>query len=351
MANILYGVNGEGSGHSSRAREVLRHLVAHGHRTHVVSFDRGLRNLKEEFDVTEIYGLRFAYVENQVRYRKTVLKNLVSMPRAARSLRQLEHLAGEWGIDAVITDFEPLSYRVARHCKLPVLSIDNQHCLTHAVVDYPRRYRKEAGAAALVTRFMVPRADRYLITSFFDAPLRKPGAALVPPILRNEVLQALPHTGDSVLVYLTAPSQQMVELLQRVRQRFICYGFDREGEAGNCVFRRPGIESFLSDLVSCRAVIANAGFSLISEALHLGKPYLAIPVRHQFEQAFNAYWIDRMGYGAYWDELNKERIESFLFNLEGYRATLDRYPRRDNSVLFTEVDRFLSSRRSATAGR
>ena len=69
MANILYGVNGEGSGHSSRAREVITHLEAQGHQVHVASFDRGYRNLKDEFDVTEIDGLRLAYVENRVRYR------------------------------------------------------------------------------------------------------------------------------------------------------------------------------------------------------------------------------------------------------------------------------------------
>src|SRR6266700_4083244 len=58
MANILYGVNGEGSGHSTRALEVLSHLQARGHTLHVASFDRGLRNLQGHFEVTEIYGLR-----------------------------------------------------------------------------------------------------------------------------------------------------------------------------------------------------------------------------------------------------------------------------------------------------
>jgi uncharacterized protein (TIGR00661 family) len=38
------------------------------------------------------------------------------------------------------------------------------------------------------------------------------------------------------------------------------------------------------------------GFSLVTEALHLGKPYLAVPVQHQFEQIFNAYWLDKMGH-------------------------------------------------------
>jgi len=56
---------------------------------------------------------------------------------------------------------------------------------------------------------------------------------------------------------------------------------------------------------------ANAGFSLISEKLYLGKPYLAWPVKRQFEQVFNAYYIGETRYGAYWDDLNKERVESF----------------------------------------
>jgi UDP:flavonoid glycosyltransferase YjiC (YdhE family) len=62
MANILYGVNGEGSGHSTRAKEVISHLQNKGHKIHVVSFDRGLRNLRESFSVKEIFGLSITYV-------------------------------------------------------------------------------------------------------------------------------------------------------------------------------------------------------------------------------------------------------------------------------------------------
>src|SRR3979411_1328790 len=99
MANILYGVNGEGAGHSTRAREVLSHLAARGHTIHVASFDRGWRNLSQQFDVTEIYGFRFAYVNNRVRYKRTIAKNLVTMRQAAKSVRQLKGLIAAWKID------------------------------------------------------------------------------------------------------------------------------------------------------------------------------------------------------------------------------------------------------------
>src|SRR5246500_628779 len=108
MPNILYGVNGEGAGHSSRALEVIAHLEAQGHRVHVASFDRGYRNLKDDFDVTEIDGLRLAYVHNRVRYRKTVLRNLLHLPQTARTVRSLERKAAAWDIGLVITDFEPI---------------------------------------------------------------------------------------------------------------------------------------------------------------------------------------------------------------------------------------------------
>ena len=342
MANILYGVNGEGAGHSTRANEVLSHLVARGHQVHVASFDRGLRNLQERFEVTEIYGFRLAYVNNRVRYKRTIARNLLSAPQAAKSLSRLKKLVDEWKIDLVITDFEPLTCHLGHANHLPVISIDNQHCLTNAVVSYPKQYRRDAAAAKLVTRLMTPRADTYLVISFFTAPIRKRNTFLFPPLLRREILSAKPTTGDHVLIYVTSPAPALAKLLSSVRSRFVAYGFGREGQEGNIFYKKPSLDGFFEDLVSARAVVANAGFSLVSEALHLGKPYLAVPVSHQFEQIFNAYWLEKSGYGAYWDELNKERVEAFLYNLPHYRESLAQYPRQGNGALLAKLDELIA---------
>jgi len=342
MANILYGVNGEGSGHSSRAREVITHLQAKGHRVHVASFDRGLRNLKDDFEVTEIGGLRLAYVHNRVRYGKTVLRNLLGVPQATRSIRALGRKAEAWNLDIVVTDFEPISCHLGHKLGLPVIAIDNQHLLTDTEITYPREYRREAAATKLVTRLMTPRADAYLVISFFLPKVKKKRTFLFSPISREEVLRTVPSDGDFVLVYVTSAVAELADLLKKVNQRFVCYGFNQEGTTGNVEFRKPGLDTFLSDLSRCRAVIANAGFSLISEALYLGKPYLAWPVKRQFEQVFNAYYINRMGYGAYWEDLNKERVESFLFNLDSYRKNLAGYPRVDNAALLAKIDALIA---------
>ena len=342
MPNILYGVNGEGSGHSSRAREVITHLQSRGHKVHVASFDRGLRNLQNDFDVTEIDGLRLTYVENRVRYGKTVLRNFRNLPHAARSIRALQKKAESWNLDLVITDFEPVSCHVGHKLGLPIIAIDNQHLLTDAEITYPPEYRKEAAAAKIVTRLMTPRADAYLVTTFFTPAVTKRHTFLFPPILREAILRARPTEKAHALVYVTSPAQELADLLRTVRQRFVCYGFNREGVDGNLTYRKPSLDRFFEDLCTCRAVIANAGFSLISEALHLGKPYLAWPVRRQFEQVFNAFYVAKMGYGAYWDDLYKERVESFLFNLADYREKLRTYPRSGNAALLAKLDSLIA---------
>ena len=71
MAKIVYGVSGEGSGHSSRAREIINHLEQLGHTVKVVSYDRGYRNLKNDFDVFETEGLHIASSDNRVSKVKT----------------------------------------------------------------------------------------------------------------------------------------------------------------------------------------------------------------------------------------------------------------------------------------
>jgi uncharacterized protein (TIGR00661 family) len=343
MANILYGVNGEGSGHSTRAKEIISHLQQQGHKLHVVSFDRGLRNLRESFPVTEIFGLRLTYVNNRVRYKRTLASNLIKAPRAARSLKELSRLVDKNEIDLVITDFEPLCCHVGHRKRLPVIAIDNQHAITNTRVSLPRGFRRDVAAVKVVTRMMTPHADAYLVLSFFPAPVKRRNTFVFPPVVRQEVLSTTPQAGDHVLVYVTSPAKELAALLSHVRCKFVAYGFGTEGQEGNIVFKKPSMDGFLRDLAGAKAVIANAGFSLVSEALYLGKPYLAIPVKNQFEQTFNAYHIDKLGYGAWWKELGKEQIESFLFNLPFYSENISSYPREGNSAIMAKVDQLIGT--------
>jgi uncharacterized protein (TIGR00661 family) len=181
------------------------------------------------------------------------------------------------------------------------------------------------------------------VISFFTAPVRKRNTFLFPPLLRQQILDAIPTEGDHVLVYVTSPAPALAKVLSSVRCRFVAYGFGRDGRDGNIFYKKPSTDGFFADLTSARAIVANSGFSLVTEALHLGKPYLAVPVSHQFEQIFNAYWLQKSGYGAYWEDLNKECVESFLYNLPHYREALAQYPRQGNGALLNKLDSLIAS--------
>lgn len=338
MARILYGVAGEGSGHSSRAKEVIEYLINKGHIVKVVSYDRGYKNLKPYFDVEEIFGLRFVYRKNEVQPIETVFRNFMHLSDAVKSFDKVNRIADKFKPNIVFSDFEPVSAMVANSKKLPLISIDNQHRLTNTKIEYPKKYKKDALAAQVVTKLMVMNAKAYLAIDFTSSKVIDKKTFLFPPILRKEVLDIKTFEGDYVLVYFTSSFENLLPIFKQVNKKFVVYGFDKNKKEGNITFKKAGQKEFLKDLANCQGIVANAGFTLMTEALYLRKPYLAVPVKGQFEQVFNAYYLDKLGYGKYWDELDKEKIESFLFNLDLYKKNLKKYKKENNSKIFKKID-------------
>src|SRR5262249_12823826 len=80
---------------------------------------------------------------------------------------------------------------------------------------------------------------------------------------------------------------------------------------------------FLDDLGSARAVVANGGFSALSEAIYLRKPVLSIPVWHQGEQQLNAAWLAHLGLGARSRSLTPEVLRRFLASSEFHTPARD----------------------------
>ena len=341
MAKILYGISGEGSGHSSRAREMLTHLIAQGHEVKAISYDRGYKNLSNDFDVHEIVGLTIVSEDNKVSPLRTVLENLRGLKDGVRSFRTTRRkFFKQLKPDCVITDFEPTSAYLANYYDIPLISLDNQHRMRYMDYERPNGFSKDARVTETVIRAMVPKPDVSLITTFhFDKPIND-HTFLFPPILRKSVLDLQPRNDGHILVYATAGFDSLISLLPAfVRERFLIYGYNRDEQDGNLHYRPFSQSDFLDDLASAKAVIATAGFTLITEALHLGKPYLALPMQGQFEQVLNAYMLNKLCYGAAAYELTGHDIAAFLYHLEDYQEQLRGYPREGNH----KIQEFLDS--------
>jgi len=341
---IVYGVSGEGSGHAARAGVVLAHLVARGHEVKVASYDRGSRALRDQFDVLEIEGLSIGTADNQVSLVKTFTENIAKLSDGVRSLRALKSgLFESFRPDVAITDFEPMTAYLAHHFRVPLVTIDNQHAMRYVEFACPSELRRQALITANVIRSMVPKPDVSLVTTFQRGPLKNRRTFLFAPIVRPAVLALEPTHSEHVLVYFTKGFDSCLDLMRGFeREHFVVYGYDRDAREGNLQFKRASNAGFLADLAAARAVISTAGFSLLSEALHLRKPMLALPMQGQFEQELNALLLDESGYGANGRGCTRETIGAFLERVTDYASNLQGYERSDIGPLLAKIDQLLA---------
>jgi uncharacterized protein (TIGR00661 family) len=323
---------------------MLSHLISKGHTLKVATYGKGLKNLGEDFDTFRIAGLRIISADNRVSRLKTLTQNIHTIPEGKKSLDTLKKtLFKDFRPDCVITDFEPMTAYLASHYKIPLISIDNQHRMRYMEYPCPKQHRADALIAETVIRAMVPKPWVSLITTFYFGRLKNTRSFLFPPILRRSVLQLDPHHGDHVLVYVTAGFKSLLKGLEQFpRERFIIYGYNRNETHGRLHYKTFSSDGFLEDLASCKAVIATAGFTLLTESLYLGKPYLALPMKGQFEQVLNGIMLEEAGYGKTLYTLSRDGIASFLYSVPDYSGRLQQYTYPGNRAITEKLDELLA---------
>ncbi len=351
---ILYGVVGEGMGHATRSKVILEELVAWGHELVVVVSGRAHGFIAKQFAncprvvVEEIHGLSLDYDNNQLDLAGSVMKNLKTvLPGLAKNLEAYRELAERhFKPEVVISDFESWAYLYGMLHQVPVISVDNMQILDRCrhEAEVTRRSCAAFQLAKLAVKIKLPHAYYYLVTSFFFPPVRKPRTSLVPPILRPVILAARREPGEHVVVYQTAHADDsLAAALKELPAEFRWYGRPGAGgREGNILFQPFSETGFVEDLRTARAVVATGGYSLMGEAVHLGVPLLAKPIRGQYEQELNALYLEKLGYGNLAETLSRENLERFLDSTPVYEARLREFPRQpDNGMLFRCLEELL----------
>jgi uncharacterized protein (TIGR00661 family) len=353
---ILYGVVGEGMGHATRSRVVLDHLAKH-HEVRVVVSGRAHDYLKQAFGerlrVQKIWGLSIVYEDNAVRSFRTVLRNAKGAVRGwPENVKAYFDVTREFAPEVVVSDFETWSYLYAKNWMLPVISIDNMQIINRCT--HPPEVLEGHGADFRLTKQIVkaklPGAFHYLVTTFFYPEIRKRRTSLHPPILRPEILAALPEPADHLLVYQTGTSnQRLPEVLKRSGVACRIYGLRRDltedVRDGNLLYRPFSEQGFIDDLRTARGVVAGGGFTLMGEAVYLHRPMLSVPLEGQFEQVLNARYLEHLGYGHYAERITPESLGRFLEALPDLEQNLSAYRQDGNTDLLGALDRTLDRAR------
>ncbi|MBL7144426.1 MAG: hypothetical protein ISS76_09340 [Phycisphaerae bacterium] len=339
MARIIYAVAGEGFGHSSRSHLIGQRLLDAGHDCIFVGSQKSLVYLKQYFGerVKEIFGLSFAFVDGRIDKSETLKRNLMKLPEGNKINDELfnKHFKA-FNPDLVISDFEPFSAWWAWRKRVPFISIDHEHMLSHCQLEHQGKNWFSRMTARVVTECHYVGAVAYIIVNFFDIPLSVDSAVLAPPIIRPVVRSLEARTGEHILLYSTTgeDEEKLREILCKFgKQKFYIYGFKKDLEYKNCIFKKRSTEGFLADLAGAKGVIASAGFSLISECMHLKKKMLMLPLAGQYEQIINAHYVQKLRLGISAEKLDEAVLGRFL-------DELDKPMPDDERIIWPDNDRF-----------
>jgi len=309
MMRILYGVQGTGNGHVTRARAMARELYAAGFK---VSFLFSGRQADKYFDM-EVFndyqlreGLTFNTSKGQVSYFKTAAH--ANPVQFMKDVCQLDLSA----YDLVISDFEPVSAWAGKRQNKQVIGIGHQYAFNH---DIPRRGNNLV--ASQVMKYFAPASVGIgLHWHHFEQPV-------LPPIIE------IPETAhsvqaDKIIVYL--PFEDPHEIMQSFSRftnfRFYIYSPNVIASPYSNIFFKPlSRTGFQQDLHDSAGIISNAGFELTSESLHAGKKILLKPLHGQMEQQSNAAALEHLGYGQTMVTLDSGKIEAWLHCSQAVRVT------------------------------
>lgn len=319
--NIVYALSGEGRGHASLARSILPVLERAGHRLKVVTYGRSV-GLLGGHDLIEIRGIRHYYNRaGRLSLLKSVAGNAGVFRYYAMNWAALRRQLKAFSPDLFIVNFEPFTHLLARSLGVPVVSFDNQHALVFLEQRVPPGFRLSYLITKTAASLVTAGADAFVVMSFLPANRCRHNVRVVPPVVQSEFRQLRPEIGDYVLVYLKEPNPPLLEVLRRIDERFVVYGYNVDAADGNLTFRVFN-DDMPRELAGCKAVMGTSGLLLIAEAVWLRKPFFGVPLKNEFEQTANSLFIKEAGLGDFSERPSREEVEGFFRKLGDFRAAL-----------------------------
>ncbi|MBL4805157.1 MAG: glycosyltransferase [Alphaproteobacteria bacterium] len=308
---ILYGMNGVGNGHISRARLLVPKLQAAGADVDCILSGRPAEDcpdLSALGDVKFRKGLSISFDNGSMNFFKNSTNLVRQFPNLIKEVATLDTR----DYDLVISDFEPVSAWAAKLQGTPCIGTANHHALEF---DVPRT--SPYSPFMLFMRGILP-ADTKLPTHYdqFDQPI-------LPPFKTD--MDAGESDPKKILVYLNFENLESTASLLKDFKGHDFYIYNAEVEQasdeGNLHFRPLSKDGFKRDFQTCAGVITNAGFMTTAEALQMGKKILVKPAIGQKEQESNVIALEELGYATAMRELDSDIVSEWLRQNKAVKMT------------------------------
>ncbi len=345
---FLFVVQGEGRGHMTQAIALHNMLVKHGHEVCAVVIGKSERrevpqyfydNIKAEIFPIESPNFLTDKDNKSVDIPKTILFNLKKTVKYWKNVKKIKALVDEHEPDYVINFYEFLCgfYFGRFRPKAKHICIGHQFLLEHPDFQFPEVSKSEKFWYFVNTWITSQNAYLKLALSFREMPNDdKKNIKVVPPLLRQEVLDLKPVKGDYVQAYVVNAgyTNDIINWHKTHSDVNIHLFSDRKDIEDGTVFddtltlHRVNDKKFLDKMKGCKAYASTAGFESICEAMYLGKPVLLVPPHGHFEQQCNA--LDAVLAGA--------GIQSTFFDINALLDYVEQNKDRENQTFKNWVD-------------
>lgn len=282
---ILYAIQGTGNGHISRAKEIVPALM---NRAQVDVLISGTQS-QVEFPFPVKYnfkGISFVFGKNGgINYWKTFrVNNIFRVIKEIRKCKVSEY-------DLVINDFEPISAWSSYFKNAVCVSLSHQAILLNKKVPKPLTKSK---VGKFILKNYAPSVEKY---GFHFKSYDK---RIYPAVIRHEIRKQNIKEKKYYTVYLPAYSDdKIIKVLSKIKSvkwKVFSKHCKKPYQRKN-VFVKPikPNESFERSMAWCKGVLCGAGFETPAEALFLKKKLMVIPMKGQYEQAYNAEGLKQLG--------------------------------------------------------
>ncbi len=296
---ILYGIQGTGNGHITRARALVPELRKTGMD---IDFIFSGRDKADFFDM-DIFGtdyrcfsgLSLVTEKGRLDTIKTITQN-----HFGEFIRDVKNLDLD-AYDLVLSDFEPVTAWAAKLKGKTSLGISHQCAFLQDVPKVNGYY-----AAKLLMKIFAPtKINIGLHWYHFNQ-------SILPPLI--EPHHSKPVIPKKIVVYMGFEELDDIInfLLPYPQYNFMIYAKVNELRTLGHITVKPLSTEFHRDLEDACGVISNAGFELASECLYLGKKLLVKPLLGQYEQLSNALALEELGKGTVMHTLDTSILEAWL---------------------------------------
>ncbi|WP_374949669.1 glycosyltransferase family protein, partial [Mucilaginibacter sp.] len=279
---ILFGIQGTGNGHISRAREIVPLLQQYGEVDLLVSGTEAEVSLSQPLKY-KFHGFSFVFgknggVDNWATFK---LMNLRQLWKDMHSLPLDDY-------NLIINDFEPVSAWACRLQGKESVSLSHQCSFVSKNTPRPNKWNY----AEWLFKYYSP------TTHHIGFHFERYADFIHTPVIRSDIRNMATANHGHYTVYLPAYSDtKLVKNLSQTDAQWHIFS-KRTKTAyteGNVKVFPVNNEAFNTSLANCEGLLTGGGFEGPAEALFLGKKVLMIPMRGQYEQQCNALAASKLG--------------------------------------------------------